>query len=152
MLQRRQQAQGEKMDGEEDNIPTSAGESPEVVVEAPPLDVAAPALLPAPRPAKAHRRPAIEGLPEVGSLRAQVYALTGAQQVMFERVDQGAKLQEQQYAQMQGLMQQMSETLKLWQESFQALQEMTQKLAKIAAATVLMYQLQAESNQEGLFG
>lgn len=131
---------------EEIELP-SEGDSPERI-DNPPVP---PVTLPAPRPGRPRRRPSVEGLPDSDSLRGQVYALTGAQQVMFERLDQSLKLQDQSYTQLQGLMTQMNETLRLWQQSFTAVQEMTDKLARIAAATVVMYQLQAEANDQGLF-
>jgi hypothetical protein len=112
------------------------------------LDLSKPATLPPPRPGRPRRQPSAEALPDVGSLRAQVYAQAAAQNTMFERVDQLAKLLDQQYQQSQGLMTQMQETLQLWQQSFQTVQDLADKLARIAAATVKMYQLQIEQQDE----
>jgi hypothetical protein len=138
------------MDEELDLAPDVEPEAPEEPEDV--LDPAPPAVLPPPRPGRPLRRPAAVDLPDASSLRAQVYAQTAAQQTMFERVDQLAKLLDQQYQQSQGLMTQMNETLRLWQQSFQTVQDLADKLARIAAATVKMYQLQIEQeNNDSLF-
>src|SRR5215472_14325824 len=140
------------MDGQDNGAPVAVSgdeslESAEDALE----DLHSETQIPGPRPQRARRHPSGAGLPDVSSVQAQIYALTGAQQVMFERVDQAAKLLDQQYSQCQALMTQMNETLKLWQQSFQALDALGDKLARIAAATVKMYQLQIEQDNQGLF-
>src|SRR5271166_665869 len=132
---------------DEDFDPTSEDESPEELPEE--LQHAGtPVTLPPPRAGRPRQRPPVEPLPDASSLRAQVYAQAAAQQTMFERVDQLAKLLDQQYQQSNGLMTQMNETLRLWQQSFQTVQDLADKLARIAAATVKMYQLQIEQQDE----
>jgi len=139
------------MDGmDEDFDPTSEDASLEEAEEL--ADLGHPATLPPPRPGRPRKHPPVAVLPDASSLQAQVYAQSAAQQTMFERVDQLAKLLDQQYQQSQALMTQMNETLRLWQQSFQTVQDLADKLARIAAATVKMYQLQIEQeNSDSLF-
>lgn len=139
------------MNGDDSTLET--GSAPAEPTQAP-TDSPPPQHVPAQRPVRRPSRPREEELPEVGSLHAQVYAQNQALQVMFERLDQSVKLQDQDHMQLQALMVQMNDTLRLWQESFKQLDQMMDKLAWATAATIKMYQLQLEQveSQQGLLG
>lgn len=104
-----------------------------------------------PAPPRLHRAGKAPQLPPADSLRAEVYALTAAQQTMFERLDQLGKVLELDHAQYQALRDEMMDTLKILQEAFNQLDGMMDKVARITAALIKTYQLEIESQQETIF-
>lgn len=134
----------------DDEIPSAPDSALDDEPQALPDLATTPPPLPAPRPGRRLRVPD-EAVPPLGSLEARVYVVEASQQTMFQRVDQLAKLLEQDHMRFQSLTQEMADTLKLLQESFQALDALADKIAILGAANVKMFQAQMQDQDQGIF-
>jgi hypothetical protein len=119
--------------------PDETPNAPQKVHQLPPIRRVAPPKVPAPA-----------AVPESGA-EAEIRAMSGALGVIFQRLDQQAKLLEGQYQQSQAVTQEMLDTLRILQQAFGQLDDMTDKLARIVAALVKLYQLEQEQAAQTLF-
>lgn len=102
-----------------------------------------PDLKPIPQPRRA-------GLFE-DSEAAQISALTQALGTVFQRLDQQGKVLDTMYEAFNLQMQEFRDTTSLFQEAYNQVTDLVDKVARILAAQVKLYQIDAESNNDSLF-
>lgn len=104
--------------------------------------------LPALKPLHDPDPPVPDRLPAPDSIQAQLAGLIAAQGITFQRIDAQGKLLETVVQNLLALVQELTDSIKINQEQFLTFDERMDRVARITAALIKMFQLAQQTEPE----